>query len=112
MLNERLEKDIIKKPKESRNKNQVTSKTVVDAGKSKAQNRYGEEKKKNEYSLIYENPSDEDRESFPLEEKPRKKMNVKSIAEDEKKDLNYLDSKTGIKSSLAKITLIKPQLSK
>jgi len=39
-------------------------------------------------------------------------MNVKSIAEDEKKDLNYLDSKTGIKSSLAKITLIKPQLSK
>jgi len=36
LLNERLEKDIIKKPKESRNKNQVTSKTVVDAGKSKA----------------------------------------------------------------------------
>lgn len=64
----------------------MTSKTVVETAKSKALNRYGEDekKKKNEYSLIYENPSDEDRESFPLEEKPRKKMNFKSIAEDEK----------------------------
>jgi hypothetical protein len=44
MLNERLEKDIIKKPKGSRNDNQVTSKTVVEtSAKSKAQNRYGEE---------------------------------------------------------------------
>ena len=30
-------------------------------------------KKKGDYSMIYEN-SEEDRESFPLEKKPKKKM--------------------------------------
>lgn len=44
--------------------------------------------------MIYENPSDEDRESFPLEDdRAKKKMNVRTIAEDEKKDLDYLFSK-------------------
>lgn len=62
---------------------------------TKASNRYGEgeggkKKQRNEYSLIYENPSDEDRESFPIEEKPKKKINLKSLAEEDKKDLNYL----------------------
>ncbi len=58
--------------------------------------------------MIEENPSGEDRESFPLEEKPKKKMNIKSLADEEKKDLNFLFSQQGIKSSLGKISLVKP----
>ncbi len=94
-LNQRLENEIVKpkKPQVSRNNQQVTSKTVVDVPKNntKASNRYGEaadgggkqKRQRSEYSLIEENPSGEDRESFPLEEKPKKKMNIKSLADEE-----------------------------
>lgn len=108
LLNERLQKEITKPPPQQLRNNNLpgaSSKTEV-VNLKKGKERYGGVIKP-DHSLIIENPSDEDRESFPFEDKP-KKNKFNTIADDEKKEKNFLMSQNGIKSSLAKISLIKP----